>query len=228
MRITAPENDSGSPKANSPRVALLEVAERLFAESGIDAVSIRDITGAAGANVGAVNYYFGSKLGLLDALVDRRLKELADRRRPYVEALDAAGRSPSVRAVVEAFVRPLAELVSEEGRTGQYYVTLLARVTLADLDLPSLRDRRQLSTRYQQLYQRAMPGIDAPTAAVRVAMATTLALEVLGRPLGDGRPTSLLLGRDSHDLASPLIDFIVGGLSGPPSSENADSSGSAI
>ncbi len=47
------------------KAAVLATAERLFAEQGLRAVSVRDITAAAGVNLASVNYHFGSK----DALV---------------------------------------------------------------------------------------------------------------------------------------------------------------
>ena len=59
------------------RDRLLDVAERLFAEHGFDAVSLRAITTDAGANLAAVNYYFGSKEALIEAVVARLVEPLA-------------------------------------------------------------------------------------------------------------------------------------------------------
>ena len=54
------------------REVLLDTAERLFAENGVAATSVRAITAAAGANVAAINYYFGSREALLRELISRR------------------------------------------------------------------------------------------------------------------------------------------------------------
>ena len=54
------------------RDLLLTTAERLFAERGVDAASLRAVMGAAGTNVAAVHYHFGSKDGLVRALIERR------------------------------------------------------------------------------------------------------------------------------------------------------------
>jgi len=53
----------------STRQRILVVAERLFAERGIGFVSVRDITTEARANTAAINYHFGSKDGLLEAII---------------------------------------------------------------------------------------------------------------------------------------------------------------
>ena len=63
----------------------MATAEELFATRGIDAVSVRDITEAADANTASINYHFGSKRGLIDAIVERRAEALGRRR---VELLD--------------------------------------------------------------------------------------------------------------------------------------------
>src|ERR1700682_6408320 len=58
----------------STKDRLLDTAERLFAKSGIDAVSLRDITAEAGVNLAAVNYHFQSKDSLMEAVICRRIE----------------------------------------------------------------------------------------------------------------------------------------------------------
>ncbi len=61
--------------------AVLDVAERLFAERGIDGVSLREIGKAAGSrNTGVAHYYFGDKQHLVDAIIARRSPSLHARR----------------------------------------------------------------------------------------------------------------------------------------------------
>ena len=91
------------------RERLLATAEELFATRGIDAVSVRDITEAAGANIAAVNYHFGSRRGLIDAIVERRADALGTRRAELLDALNGAG-PVDIRALIQAMVLPTAEL----------------------------------------------------------------------------------------------------------------------
>jgi AcrR family transcriptional regulator len=92
-------------EATRDRVFL--AAERLFALNGFQAVSVRDITAEAGVNLAAVNYHFGSKDGLLFEIFRHRSTELNRMRaRLLHEATDRAGGTPSVRAILEAFLTP--------------------------------------------------------------------------------------------------------------------------
>ena len=58
----------GSVDHAGTRERILDAAEELFAEHGFEGVSLREITRLAGANVAAVNYHFGSKDRLIDAM----------------------------------------------------------------------------------------------------------------------------------------------------------------
>ena len=66
------------PRGTRERV--LRSAETLFAERGFEIVSLRDITGAADANVAAVNYHFGSKEKLIDAVIERHVVPINEER----------------------------------------------------------------------------------------------------------------------------------------------------
>ncbi|MCX8156048.1 MAG: TetR/AcrR family transcriptional regulator [Verrucomicrobiae bacterium] len=79
-----------------PTYVGLDAAERLLAERGVDAVSFRDITAAAGANLEAINYHFSSKDRLPEAVFERGLGPSAAARLDPIEALrhnNSAGRT---------------------------------------------------------------------------------------------------------------------------------------
>jgi AcrR family transcriptional regulator len=88
------------------KTRILDAAEKLFGKKGFEETSLRDITAEAQVNLAAVNYHFQSKESLIDAVILRRLAPLNRRR---MELLDAAGETPSVEQVVEAFLAPLIE-----------------------------------------------------------------------------------------------------------------------
>ena len=67
---------------------ILDVAEHLFADSGFTATSLRDITSAAGVNLASVNYHFGSKEGLLSAVLHRRIGPLNERRLARLDEIE--------------------------------------------------------------------------------------------------------------------------------------------
>lgn len=55
------------------RQALMDTAERLFAERGFEAVSVRELAAEAGVNLAMVSYYFGSKEGLFEAIIEHKI-----------------------------------------------------------------------------------------------------------------------------------------------------------
>ena len=63
-------------EANDTRTRILEAAERLFAERGIEAVSVRSILVEAGVNVALAHYHFGSREGLITELLRMRVGPL--------------------------------------------------------------------------------------------------------------------------------------------------------
>src|SRR5476651_703687 len=101
------------PRSSEPaRRQLLDAALRLFAAQGVAAVSLREIRLAAKQrNAGALHYHFGSKDGLLKALLERELPPLVARRRALL-AQAAAARFDDLRAVAAVFVLPFAELAT--------------------------------------------------------------------------------------------------------------------
>ncbi|MEU6419148.1 TetR/AcrR family transcriptional regulator [Streptomyces spiralis] len=98
------------------RTQLLEAAERLFAQRGLEAVSMREIVQAAGQrNHAAIQYHFGGRDGLVRALYEYRLPPLNRRRHDLLNYLQASGGQADVRAVVTAYAQPLVETVQQNG-----------------------------------------------------------------------------------------------------------------
>ena len=124
------------PRSPEPaREALIAVAERLFAERGVDAVTVRDIVKAAGQrNSSAVQYHFGNKAGLLQAILDPHQARLDARR---AEMLDELGERPTLDELIEILVRPLASLLDNE--SGRHYIRIRAQLVGA-ARLPSDSD----------------------------------------------------------------------------------------
>jgi AcrR family transcriptional regulator len=107
------------------RAALLDAAERLFAEQGIEAVSLRDICAAAGQrNHSAAQYHFGDRRGVVAAVFERRMGTVNERRQAMLDDWDAAGDRADVAGLVAALAIPLTEVVAE---TGGWYGRFLAR-----------------------------------------------------------------------------------------------------
>ena len=109
---------------------LLDAAETLFADSGIAAASLRDITALAEANLAAVNYHFGGKDGLLQAVFDRRLRPVNESRLALLDGFEdaAAGAPLPVAQIVYANLAPAFRSLDEWGEGGQRFMRLVARI----------------------------------------------------------------------------------------------------
>jgi AcrR family transcriptional regulator len=95
-----------APPAPGTRERLLDAAEALFAERGSSATSMRSITAAARVNLAAVNYHFGSKHGLLRAVIERRVGPANQERLKLLEQV-LAGESPRLEQILQAFLTPV-------------------------------------------------------------------------------------------------------------------------
>lgn len=94
------------------RRQLLAAAERLFGERGIDNVSLVDITREAGQkNRNALQYHFGDKVGLINAVLDKHTDRIAEERQRMLDELVESGE-PDLRSLIDVLVLPVANHVA--------------------------------------------------------------------------------------------------------------------
>ncbi|MFP5072165.1 TetR/AcrR family transcriptional regulator [Pseudonocardia nantongensis] len=125
------------------RAALIEAAGRLFAEHGVEVVSLREITRVAGQrNTTALQYHFTDRDGLLREVLEPHLREVGQRRHALLDQYELAGRA-DLRELAAALVLPLiAKLSDPDG--GRAYLQIAAELlgrpdrTLTD-DSPAMR-----------------------------------------------------------------------------------------
>jgi len=116
---------------------LLEAAERLFAERGMEGASLRAISLAAGqSNSVAVQYHFGDKIGLIEAIFQKRTPEVEKRRTALLDKVKGQDELPNVRTLVEVLFLPLTQMVEPDGRN--IYARFLQHF-LSDSNLLAIR-----------------------------------------------------------------------------------------
>ena len=104
------------PRREATRTALIEAAESLFAEGGVEGVSTRQIGAAIGsANANVVAYHFGGKEELIKAVYRHRLPEIDRRRGELLDEADAAGTSGDIAVLVRIFFQPFLEQTDGHG-----------------------------------------------------------------------------------------------------------------
>src|SRR5688500_8117016 len=111
------------------KTRILDAAEQLFMEHGFEATSLRSLTSAASVNLAAVNYHFGSKEELFQAVLTRRLDPMNQERIDLLERLerDAGGKPCAVEKILFAMMIPALKLARDEKRGGKNFLRLLGR-----------------------------------------------------------------------------------------------------
>ncbi len=107
--------------------SILDSAETLFASHGFANTSLRMITARAGVNLASVNYHFGSKESLVEAVFARRLVPMNAERLKRLETLEVQCEMGGIplEALIGAFIGPALELSRDPG--GARFVQLLGR-----------------------------------------------------------------------------------------------------
>ena len=200
---------------------ILSAAERLFAESGIGNTSLRQITNRAKVNLAAVNYHFGSKDGLVDAVYERRLGPVTSAWLENIERLqEQFGEQPiPVEEIVAAFVRPVARMASDENRGGRIFTRLLAQgYTEARYYFQKLfsSQYQHVLDRYRRALRIALPHLPSDTLCWRLQFL----LGALTQGLSDGDLLRLMEGdadpADTDRAVQEMIPFLVAGLQADP------------
>ena len=206
------------------KTRILDAAERLFVEHGFEATSLRQLTTAAGVNLAAVNYHFGSKEELFQAVLTRRLDPMNQERIERLEKLEreASGKPLSCEKILFAMLIPALRLARDERRGGKNFLRLLGRA-YAD-PAPFIRHflSRQYAGmigRYKEAFLRALPQLSRQEltwrlhfvmGALSYTLAGTDALKLFAQ-VTDTDNDELLLQR--------LAPFLVAGLKAPPLTE---------
>ncbi|MFF0171530.1 TetR/AcrR family transcriptional regulator [Micromonospora profundi] len=192
------------------RSALLDAAERLFAESGVAEISDRKVAEVAGnTNHSAVRYYFGGREGLLKALMARHVHDVAQQREGMAPPEDSV--LGDIRGLVEPSMRVLDHLPRPSWRA-----RFLDHVLHNPATLPLVREAQD--TTPQAVHLRASlaarlrhldPDIVAGRARLITRIVSTATAEVEARAERDGEDPRW------PQVGDFLVDAIAGMLSAP-------------
>ncbi|MDX9699315.1 MAG: TetR/AcrR family transcriptional regulator [Rhodocyclaceae bacterium] len=216
--MSAPQGRHGP----ETRHRILDAAESLFMEHGLDATSMRMITATAGVNLAAVNYHFGSKDSLIHEVFQRRLSELNRQRLAALDRVereaDARGSKVKPSQVLEAYFAPALQLATDTEHGGRTFMQLLGRTYTE----PNAFVRKFLAEEYAETLERflaalyaSLPGVPRGEilwrfhfmmGATSYAIAGTDALQLFAGHFDDEDPARML---------PRLMSFLLGGLRAP-------------
>ena len=209
---------------NETKVRILDAAERLFAEQGLD-VSIRSITDEAGVNLAAVNYHFQSKEALVDAVIARRFEPVTKQRFEMLDRVEAqaGGGSLPLEQVLEAFFAPviqpsapgLEHLTSLMGRMYSMPDDFLRRIFQVHL--------APVAARFKDALARAVPELPEAERLLRLYFAVGAMVHVMNWSrvipiLSSG----LVDPANTKNLLDQLIAFAAAGFRAPVTAKSVE------
>jgi len=149
---------SANTSAHSAKVALILAAEVLIARSGIEGASLREIAAQAGQrNHHAVQYHFGSRDSLVQAIFDYRMDQMEATRGTMLAAAEASGTLSNLRTIADIIYRPQIELIDEHGDYS--YAGFLSAYLL-----------RYRGSRFGQFGERVAPNLARTLALLRACL----------------------------------------------------------
>jgi AcrR family transcriptional regulator len=199
------------------RDLLLDAAARLYAERGMDNVSLAEIVRAAHQrNASAVQYHFGSRDEVLRALLARHVPVIADRRHQLLEQARSCP-DDDARSAAEAIVRPVTEF-AQRGWRERAYLQIGSEMTgTVDRTTPEMRDllARTEGRQAWDLLRQRCPGVPADLWRVRRG----ICIAFIGRAAAD-RARRLDQGGDGEVLSDDrfvdnLLDMVMGAMTAP-------------
>ncbi len=146
------------PASQGAKVALILAAEMLIARSGIEGASLREIAAQAGQkNHHAVQYHFGSRDSLVQAIFDYRMDQMEATRGAMLAAAEAAGTLSDLRTIADIVYRPQIELI--DGFGDYSYAGFLSAYLL-----------RYQGSRFGQFGERVAPNLARTLALLRACL----------------------------------------------------------
>jgi len=204
------------------RTRILDAAEELFMQHGFEATSMRQLTAQAGANLAAVNYHFGSKDALIEAVFRRRLDAMNASRIAELDRLekDNGGRPLTPQQIIGAFVGVSLRMIEDAKSGGRNFIRLLGRTyTDPQKHIRSLIGQlyAPAMSRFKAAFERALPQMPGDELVWRMhfmfgTLAYTLAATDTVQLIAGCKPEDRY---DARLLEARLTAFLAAGLLAP-------------
>lgn len=192
---------------------ILDAAEGLFAREGFHNTSMRGITGAAGVNLAAINYHFGSKEALLDAVFERRLVPLNEQRLGRLHSLQAG--KGMLEGILRAFIEPTL-LLRRNDSGADAFMVLVGRGLSEPDDTVRNCFLRRMGPVFNEFFEalcRALPQVPRTLVFWRFRMALGAMGHLLCSPSRIPLfPAGVEPAMDAEEMTSVLMGFILAGM----------------
>jgi AcrR family transcriptional regulator len=200
--------------ADETRAQLIRAAERLFAERGVEAVSLREINREADQrNTTALQYHFEDRDGLVRAILGKHELAIEASRHALLDKIDADDQS-DLHRLAAALVHPAAEKLSDRDG-GRAYLRIVAQLInrpLARVDPIAIEDSASSLHRWRTMVEPRMSALAVDPLHSRFTARRIMFVELARRAESPRR-------KDDRLFASHLIDLVTAILGAPISEE---------
>lgn len=203
---------------------ILDVAEHLFAERGVDKVSLREIVRACGqSNSSAAHYHFGSRSALIGELLARRVRAINVIRHQRLDVLVAQGLHTSVYSVVTMTVQVLGEVVRTTPWGRDYVRVMSEMLTERDAEVWTHLDPDTMSghTRVRDTLRRLLPELPARVFKDRLWLLNNVTTYSMARWVDAYGPVTASNTRRFTALLRNTAEFLAAGMAAPVGSPEA-------
>jgi len=157
---------------NDTKQQLIDAAEQLFAERGVDNVSSVDIVRAAKQkNRSALQYHFGDKTTIIHAVLDKHSMGITEARKAMLDRLEQHNQI-TLRGIINALVQPVAEKLNDTNG-GHHFLKINSQL-MANEAYAQLRRERSLAMpqvfRFQDMLQRLLPAFSTTDLNARMLL----------------------------------------------------------
>ncbi|MFD9702419.1 TetR/AcrR family transcriptional regulator [Lentzea sp. NPDC059081] len=203
----AEQADQRREAGHRTRNSLLAAVTGLLAQRDKAAVTLREVTESAGANVAAVSYHFGSLGALCDAAIEQALEQYLD---AQSQALERLGSDATVDQLAAAFAEPMMRALA----AGGHDLMVIRTVARAGIEPPPGWDRlagKFGGTRRHALRVLAarVPGVDQEELVFRLRCAAGLLNWLAVAPVGADLAT-----RSPAEIERLVVAVVSGALRG--------------
>lgn len=201
-----------------PRDRVLFAAERLFAEYGIEAVSLRKIASVAGhGNTNAVKYHFASKAGLVQAIFMHRVREMEGTRRSLLARAQQDGMQNDALILLKIMALPHLEIVDEHGKHpfAHFLAQYLLRYQGAPLEDPEVQPVFEVTALRQllELLESRIFYVPKTLARTRISLCLQLFISMIVN--ADNDPSIECRGDQFHALVDDTLEMMVAAFTTP-------------
>lgn len=192
---------------------ILDAAELLFSENGVDGVSLRALTREAGVNLASVHYHFGSKDAVARAAFCRRVRPINAERLEMLDRIEREGRA-DVEDILTALYSPVLRLARSPVH-GRRFMRLCARFYSEPgkfLESAFKEEFSEVFERFERALQQALPNLSQPDLRRRMHFAVGVMVHTM---LDSNRTRQWTAGAcdplDTEGTLNAMVRFVAAG-----------------